>query len=229
MSAGLQRGPGRVVLGVLGLLGVAAILPAAGCRNRPPGCEHESVERCRWERGVAPPEDAAQGPGDGAAVDGEGGGVQRGPLDDALADIVEFMGVGLEWPLVDERARELCGAAPQTPEGEAAEDDAEAWYCEPAEALQINGQPLLLEAGGGVVSLTAIEVDGAQSAEILEFARTRFDDWCERDFFVALEAQVHEEFWRCALPEGPYLLVGRFPRELAEDRWQVSIAVMDAG
>ena len=213
-----------------------ALVPvvASGCRHRPTDCAYDSVERCLWEGGVAKP-DEQSGTGNvdnGVDVEGEG----LGPLDQTLDDIVELMGVGLEWSLVDERTRAMCADEPraagvETKDGEQPEAPAvgEPWSCRPQQELEINGIPLLLEAGSGVVALSTISATDEQSAEMVEFALTRFDDWCDRDYFDPLEGQIYQELYRCSLPEGPFLLVGRFARDLDADVWQVSIAVMDEG
>ena len=38
-----------------------------------------------------------------------------------------------------------------------------------------------------------------------------------------------QDYYRCSLPEGPYLVVARFPRDAKASRWQVSIAIVNAG
>lgn len=280
---------GRLDLPNLALLGaLLGTLSACPHKKIPPDCEHDELERCVWEGAQTKARDPKGTPGAGkgegdpdAPTDADAPKGNWVQLDRTLADIVEVMGPGLEWPLVDSRARALCkpaevqgealvddpfasagagedpdpfvgagaGAgedpdtkpepseprscptpdAPRDPAGASTEPGAEAWACRPTDEVTINERALALEAGGGVVALTAAEVGGDESSSILDFALARFDEWCEDRSFIALDGKVHQEFHRCALPEGPYLVVGRFPCDLEADRWQVSIAVMDEG
>ena len=226
-----------------GALGVSALLAGgASCPTKTDDCRHGNEQRCLWEQGEANRD------GDGAGDSSANGPIdtdtaiasreEATELDQALADMIEIMGAGFEWALIDERARAMCiefgnrddefddgdgSAREPTPNP----DDAEAWSC-PIFALDINGQPLELEASAGVISLSAEPLDADQSAALLEFARARFDDRCGGNF-EEIEGPKLEVYHRCALPEGPYLVVARFPRDLEADQWQVSIAVVDAG
>jgi hypothetical protein len=92
----------------------------------------------------------------------------------------------------------------------------------------IDTQSLALEATAAVLSLTADALDETRSEELYELARARFAPWCA-GAFEELEGTDHLVFYRCALPEGPFLVVARFPRDLEAGQWQVSIAVLDAG
>lgn len=213
-----------VVLALAGTLG-------ASCRSTPTRCEHESAERCLWEAGVSPP----PRPDDldpEAGAEAEEGGVasEATELDETLAAMISIIGAGLEWTLVDERARALCGGEPRDPETET-DSDAEqpgAWTCATA-GLEINEQPLALEASDGVLSLSAVDIGDAESAELFEFAQRRFDGLCAGEPFTQFEAEGLQEYYRCSLPEGPYLVVARFPRDAKATRWQVSIAIVNAG
>ena len=217
-------------------LALAGVVGAGGCRHKPEGCEHDSIERCLWDRGVAQPEADSGGREAGEGPDSPDSGVSEderealSALDQKVQDMIDAMGVGLEWALVDERARDLCGSEPAKPpepskQGGAVEG---AWFCE-LPSLQLGGQSLALEAGGGVVALTAKELAGLESADLLEFMRGRYAQWCREGGFTAIEGKRYEELYRCDLDAGPYIVVGRFPRDLEADRWQVSIAVLDAG
>jgi len=208
-----------------------ACLTGGSCRSVATDCEHESTERCLWEAGKAPtPITNNPDPdgGDGELVDP---GVASGPteLDETLSRMVAIIGAGLEWSLVDERARALCSGEPGDPEPgpELPPPAANAWTCAITE-LKIHDQPLALEASEGVLSLSAVDIGDAESAELFEFARSRFNGWCAAPC-SQFEGQNLQEFCRCSLPEGPYLVVARFPRDLKADRWQVSIAIVDAG
>lgn len=210
------------------------LLTAASCRATPTDCTHDSTERCLWEQGVVVPTDSHGEPEDGE-VGGDLDGAdptERAELEHTLSSIIEIMQVGLEWPLVDQRARSLCSqrdADGVTSEAviEWADEAALAWSC-PVAALELDGQSLTLEASQGVISLSASDLDAARSEQLLELARTRFAQKCQGQF-EEIEGAKFEVFYRCALPEGPYLVLARFPRDPEADLWQVSIAVVDAG
>lgn len=219
-------------LSVLSVLSVAAL----ACHRPPPDCEYDSVERCLWDRGgVTPGSSEGVGTPDEAGgaqgqVDGEDELVERwDELDVALGQLAELIGSGLEWPLIDERARALCGSPPELRETtEGAADDPPAWACPLAEALELDGTALMLEVGEGVVSLTADAVTDRVSGKLVELALTTTRGSC-LDNFQSVDGPVNQEFSTCTLRAGPLLYVGRFPRDLDADRWQVSIAVVDAG
>lgn len=214
------------------------LLVGASCpRSRPDDCAHSSSERCLWEQGVAGQVAGAEQP----ELDGEGGeladgsetpAIDRSELERTLDDIVGIMRVGLEWSLVDPRARELCRG--RDPEGNLipievtpADEHGEVWSC-PLAGLELDGQALTLEASSGVISLTADELQGERSEVLAERARALLEHRCVGSF-EEVESGKRQTFYRCALPEGPYLVVARFPRDLEADSWQLSVAVVDAG
>ncbi|MFV8751027.1 hypothetical protein ACNOYE_10820 [Nannocystaceae bacterium ST9] len=214
-----------VVLATLGLL---------ACPRRPPDCEYDSIERCLWERGRETPDPSGEGsPGESGVgnegepqLDGDDEPYERwAELDAALDELAELIGSGLEWPLVDERARELCGSPPELRD---APDEPPAWACPLADVLELDGNALVLEVGEGVVSLTAESLTERVSEKLVALALDTAGDSCI-DGFDAVEGPVNQEFSSCTLRSGPLLYVGRFPQDLDADRWQVSIAVVDAG
>lgn len=214
----------------LTLLASLPFVAGASCPAKPDDCTHGSTERCAWERGQAKQAGAEGQPSEDDEPDTTVASREEATvLDQALTDMIEIMGAGLEWDLVDERARALCAKlGPLDAEvAEAPAAGSKAWSC-PIFALDINGQPLDLEASHGVLSLSAEPLDADQSDALFGFARARFDDWCAGGF-EELDGGKLQTFQRCALPEGPYLVLARFPRDLEADQWQVSIAVVDAG
>ena len=217
---------------LLAIATAIAIGVSLACRTAPTDCKHDSSERCLWEAGVAPPT-PTQTEQDPASEDepGEGGVASEATrLDETLAEMVEIIGAGLEWALVDELARGLCSAAPSTPEldPDMPAPTPDAWICAIRE-LSLGSQTLELEASNGVLSLSASDIGDSDSAELFETAQRRFDDWCAGEVLREVEGEGLAEFYRCSLPEGPYLVVARFPRDLKAGRWQVSIAIVDAG
>jgi hypothetical protein len=220
-----------------------SLLTAASCRATPTDCKHDSTERCLWEQAVVTPVDS-----DGELDAGELGGDPDGAdpaeqveLEYTLTSIIDIMQLGLEWPLVDQRARTLCTqrdedgevieaaieTAQPAEETEATEETAPAWSC-PVAGLELDGTDLTLEASQGVISLSATDLDAARSEQLVARALTRFAQKCQGQF-EEIEGAKLEVFHRCALPEGPYLVIARFPRDPEANLWQVSIAVVDAG
>jgi hypothetical protein len=211
-----------------------SLLAGASCRTTPSDCKHETNERCLWERAVVEPDNGSNElEGDELGSDPTGADPsERAELEHTLGSVIEIMRGGLEWPLVDQRARSLCSRADA--EGslveapiEMADESGLAWSCAVAN-LELDGQSLALEASRGVISLSANDLDAVRSEQLLERARTQFAHKCV-SAFEELEGAKLEVFHRCALPEGPYLVVARFPADVEADRWQVSIAVVDAG
>lgn len=213
------------------LLLALPLLGGASCPKKPPGCEYDSIERCRWAQGAkqpARPDPALAEYVGSSSVSPEAADT----LDTTLDGMIDIMGAGLEWSLVDARARELCRTRDEegelvATEVEYADDSQQRWTC-PVADLELDEQAVQLEASSEVISLSAVDLDPLQSEALLEFARARFDEWCAGGF-EEIERPKLEVFYRCPLPEGPYLVVARFPRELEAGRWQVSIAVVDAG
>lgn len=209
------------------------LLTGASCRTTPKDCRHESTERCLWEAGVAPPTTPSNDdniPDGNGELDDDGVAGEPTQLDATLEAMVTIIAAGLEWSLVDERARALCGDAPAAPElsADMPAPTSDAWTCAIRE-LEIDDQPLQLEASNGVLSLSAFDIGDPESAELFEVAQRRFDGWCAGNTFKEFEGEGLAEFYRCSLPEGPYLVIARFPRDLGAGRWQVSIAIVDAG
>ena len=105
-------------LACLALLLAAPALLGAACPRRPDDCEHDSIERCNWEQAVGKAEagkgsGGGSGSGDsagssGGTYEGEVSSESRDALDETMLGMVEIMADGLEWSLVDVRARELC-------------------------------------------------------------------------------------------------------------------------
>lgn len=218
------------------LLLAAPLLVAASCPRRDDPCRRKSSqERCLWLQGVANPEPRVDESDHGRELGNESGGPSTGEpaeLERVMTDVVEIMRFGLEWRLVDQRARELCRTRDEDgalvpADVTLAEDGRPAWTC-PVAGLELDGEELLLEASAGVISLSSLELDASRSDALFDLARARFEPRCD-GAFEELDGAKGEVFQRCPLPEGPFLIVGRFPRDREADRWQVSIAVVDAG
>lgn len=219
-----RRGLAHACLGACMLL---------GCHRPPVDCEYDSVERCLWERGQTEPDSNKPKATTSEGNQGDGSLGEQETLErwtefgSALRGLAELIGSGLEWSLVEEQARELCGTPPELLGQGSEDEDPHAWSCTLANALELDGTLLKLELGEGVVSLTADTLTERSSAQLVALARAAVDSCV--DGFHAVDGPVNQEFERCTLRSGPLLFVGRFPRDLDADRWQVSIAVVDAG
>lgn len=221
------------------LLWSLPLLAGASCRATPIDCTHDSNERCLWEQAVvAPVDDDGELDGDELGDPDGADPTEQAELEHTLTSIIDIMQHGLEWPLVDQRARTLCSQTDAegvvieagiaaADEGESTGAAALAWSC-PVANLELDGERLTLEASQGVISLSASDLDAPRSEQLQARARTRFAQKCQGDF-EEIEGAKLEVFYRCALPEGPYLVIARFPRDVEADLWQVSIAVVDAG
>ena len=235
------------IAAVCGLALGLPLLMGASCRARPDDCTHDSLERCTWEEAVnasgGSAETQASARTEAGDEEGSGGGgivlteTEQDDLDKTLDEMIEVMASGLEWTLADEQARELCRVmengqlvpAPVTSveHEDEPEDGPEIWRCV-LPWLRINGVELELEASAGVLSLSADGLGLEPSESLARFAEARFDEWCAGGF-EELEGSGLDVVHRCALPQGPYLVVARFPRDEDASTWQVSIAVVDAG
>ncbi|KIG12084.1 hypothetical protein DB30_02058 [Enhygromyxa salina] len=218
------------------------VLVTSSCRTTPRDCDDATNERCLWNQGLRKPIASDNEPGqDEVATDPHTSLGSDAKLNEAVTQLVDMMRTGLEWSLVDARARSLCvsevEADPATDpptdpatdpptDGDEGGGASAAWHCDTA--LLIDTQNLVLEATAAVLSLSTAPLDESASAELLDLARGRFEPWCASEF-EELEGTNHLLFYRCALPEGPFLVVARFPRDLDAGAWQVSIAILDAG
>lgn len=205
----------------------------SGCPRTPPDCEYDSVERCLWERGQTAPEgkdpkDSATSGLDPELLAGDDEPFERWEeLDEAVDGLAGLIAAGLEWELFDAKARELCEYPPE-PRVDAEGRALRAWACPLAHQLALDDKPLVLELGEGVASLSADELSERTSGKLVALALDSTADAC-MDEFESVEGPVNQEFLRCTLRTGPMLYIGRFPRDLDADRWQVSIAVVDSG
>ena len=113
----------RLVFGArAGALGVSTLLAGgASCPTKTDDCRHGNEQRCLWEQGEANRD------GDGAGDSGSNGPVdtdtaiasreEATELDQALADMIEIMGAGLEWASAADCCapyRLICNLLPRT-------------------------------------------------------------------------------------------------------------------
>lgn len=206
----------------LALAGVCVAIAHCG-QPRDPACKGLSEAECAWQQALQESRDA-QSPDD-PQYGGEGGADpelgELPPSEAVMAASAELMADGMGPAVVADRALDWCADPPS-------EDlDAQgARICALREDPQL-GVPLSLEVRGDVITLSALGVSDVESEELVTRFRQRWRARCQADF-VGLDADANHEFFRCPLAGGPILVVGRFPRDLEADLWQVSLAVMSA-
>lgn len=222
----------RRALTLAGALACAAtVMP--GCKHLDPRCDPEmSKEQCLFY--VAQLDDnQSGGPGTG---DGEDGGRLRPgvlrtweQVDVILREAADMLSRGLGGKLTAQQLTERCEAEPkpqQTPHGRA-------WACFLLDPPVLRGHEMSLEVGeGGVAGLTGFDFTAKQSDAMLADARKQWSTWCVGSTFEAIDTENDKDVYRCALPGGSQLVVGRFlqdPADLSADLWQVSLTVMGPG
>lgn len=104
------------------------------------------------------------------------------------------------------------------------------WACPLEPPLELRNHPFVLEySPDGVLSLACDQLDANSSAALLAQAVQRWRPRCQGGQFEQVEGDTHHEIYRCALAGGPLLVLGRFDRDLAADRWQLSFAMVAVG
>jgi len=101
--------------------------------------------------------------------------------------------------------------------------------CVPDPPITVGGGTFTIELGDmGVVGLAAMELSDRDSTELLRRALEAARRWCLGPLRPAPQREEHrqDEFHMCPVAEGPLLAIGRFPRDLDADLWQVSLTVL---
>lgn len=209
-------------------LGLALVLAAAGgssCARR-----SEEAARAAWEQAVR----AGRGDGgDGGDGGGRGGGDggREGASWQALRKVVDEVEgtLALGVPTVDLEglAARLCGAAPEL----SREDAGLVYHCDPDPPIVVQGVELQVEVDAtGVVGFAAPDVDGAVSESLLQRALEHFGSACAHSWTPVQRGEnAHEEFFTCPTASGTVIAIGRFPRDLAGNRWHFSLALLGPG
>ena len=145
--------------------------------------------------------------------------------DELLSALAVELGDGMGGGIVHARSQTHCREAPLEQEARAS-----SWVCSLDPPLMLAGHEFVLEfSPEGILSLASTQLDAVTSERLLQVALQRWEKRCEGDSFEAVDGETHHEFFRCALPEGPLLVVGRFDRDLAADLWQLSFALVAVG
>lgn len=221
----------RTAVAVVAVVAVVAGLAAA--------CTKQTDDRIRkaWGSGskavgagAAGPEDPDQGP-EGETEDAP---VRVGwdRLDEILDGALTEAALGTDAEVMARLAERWCEVRPEpqsTSEGPVL-------VCLPDPPVQIDGHAFTLELGGeGVIGLVAAELSVTESSVLADEALRRTERWCTRPWndvsprptepsAPAATARLHT----CTAEGSALLVVARFVSPAGTDRWQVSVAVIDA-
>ncbi|MEE9386830.1 MAG: hypothetical protein V3V08_25720 [Nannocystaceae bacterium] len=216
------------------LLPIAAI--AAGCAHAKQAteCTRRSRAQCVFVQAQTQAQAQAQArpdartPSGAIAATSANAGWQAEPGWD---DVDEILGYGITYlgsgaGAIDVAADRWCAETPTPHES----DSGEVWVCALRQAPRLGGHELTLEFDRyGLFSLTGFGYSREEGRELIRASLTRWSQWCTARRFEELESIGADAFHRCALSEGPFLVVGRFTRDLDDDLWQVSLAIIGAG
>ena len=144
--------------------------------------------------------------------------------EEILRDGVDFLRIGSG--ATDMIGDRWCASPPTPQSGEAAT----IWVCALREPPRLRGHELTLEFDRyALFSLTGFGYSHAEGRDLVSAGVQRWSTWCRTQSFIELESGGADQFYRCALSDGPMLIVGRFARDLEADLWQVSLAIIGPG
>jgi hypothetical protein len=203
------------------------------------GCAKRTDERVReaWgsgSKGTGAGAAGREGPGDGPHGEGGPAPIRVGwdRLDEILDGALAEASLGTDDEVMARLADRWCEVSPEpqpTAEGPVL-------VCNPKPPVQIDGHAFSLELGGeGVIGLVATDLSPEDSAALANEARRRTERWCTRPWNdvsprptepspPAAMAELHT----CPVEGSALLVVARFVSAAGADRWQVSVAVIDA-
>jgi len=203
------------------------------------GCAKRTDERVREAWG-----DGSKAAGAGAAIgqdtgDGPDGETDAAPtregwerLDEILDGALAEAGLGTDDEVMARLAERWCEVRPEPQRTE----DGPVLVCIPDPPVQIDGHAFSLELGGeGVIGLVATELSPEESSALADEALRRTERWCTRPWNdvsprptesspPAAMSRLHT----CPAEGSALLVVARFVSPTTADRWQVSVAVIDA-
>ncbi|TPV94522.1 MAG: hypothetical protein B7733_14885 [Myxococcales bacterium FL481] len=216
----------------IGALALAvAVVPS--CAHPGPPCPSGTPrEQCLFERAIDPPvnvagnETVATNPGDPGEPSQVPVLLEPGweRVDELLRDGIDFMQGGSG--AVDTITSRWCASPPSPQPGHSGP----VWACAITDPPRLRGHELTLEFDRhALFSVTGFGYSSADGRELIRASTERWSAWCQTRSFVELENVGAEEFHRCALSEGPTLIIGRFARDLDADLWQVSLAIIGPG
>lgn len=205
----------------LGIGGACSRLPA---RKGP--CQGTDLARCEFERAIDQAKAKEAEKIAMAQREREQTQLQGWAWADALVqEFANALGDGMDAEIVHTRTENHCGF-----ELGVNRSAQESWVCALASPLELGGARFVLEySPDGVLSLASDRLDAEQSQRLLEQAVQRWRPLCQSKQFEQVEGQTHHQIYRCALVDGPLLVLGRFDRDLAADRWQLSFAMVAVG
>ena len=147
-------------------------------------------------------------------------------IDTVLAQAVDSLGSG-DPDMLARLAERWCAAKPEAQATEAGP----VWVCFPEPPVQTGGHGFTLEVGGrGMVGLVSSSLSGADSQRLLGAALEATRRLCTEPWQAVpnRDENAKEELHTCAVAGGPVLAVGRLPRDVQADLWQVSVTLLAA-
>jgi hypothetical protein len=202
-------------------------------------CAKRTDERVReaWggsNKAVGAGAAADEDTGDGPYGETEGAPIRVGwdRLDEILDVALAEASLGTDDEVMARLAERWCEVQPEPQ----ATNDGPVRVCLPDPPVQIDGHAFSLELGGeGVIGLVATELSPEESSTLADEALRRTERWCTRPWNdvsprptepspPAATARLHT----CPVEGSALLVVARFVSPAGADRWQVSVAVIDA-
>ena len=211
---------------------LAWVSAAAACRHLPKGCEkHETREACLFRLGAendnhddAPATDGPRSPDnvDPVYLTAEGWSA----INQQIRDVAESMAAGLDARTIEEMVRQWCDDEPRSLDQRRASPtppDPHNWICTLPIEERVSRTPIYLEHNQGAISISMPGLDEQGSAAALEGITKRWDRVCAERLTPLEREERAEELYACELDGGPQIVVGRFPRDLEANLWQVTL------
>jgi len=208
-------------------LALAAALGLGACATR----ETQSSRKA-WQQAV---ERGEPGRSDGAAPSRGQTGVSGGSssawrdLASFTTSAAELLSLGPTTAPLAGLVDRLCAEPPDELE-ELAEGPA-ALRCRPRPPMAPLGHPLTMELARSTVGLAAVDLSERDSAALRDEALRQLAGACAHGWtkIPSRADNAHEEFHTCTARSGSMIVLGRFPRDQAAERWQFSLAVLGPG
>lgn len=211
--------------------GAACLLLALG-----PACTRLTDQRVRQAWGGAG-KTAGAGTA-GPVVPGDGPRGEDGPapvrvgwdrVDEILDGALAEANLGTDDEVMARLAERWCRVQPEAKQS----DEGPVLVCIPNPPVQVDGHAFTLELGGeGVIGLVAAELSAEESSALADEALRRTERWCTRPWNDVSDTEpspaAATRLHTCPTEGSALVVVARFVSPAGSNRWQVSVAVIDA-